>query len=261
MFEIAICDDSTMARRQLRMRVEKREVYKKIIRIHEYESGTALLEAMEDIIFSAIFLDIQMEGMDGNETAKRIRKIDSNLVLVFYTGFAEPSPISFEVQPYRYIMKNMSMGQMDEYIDAALRKMVDISKMPTLLANIGRQQVVLNIERIIYIEKYKRSTRIHITEQSYRLYGITADKEGNYPDIRMDGKLSDIYTKLKKYGFGCPHDSYIVNFNYLYACTAKTFKLAETAAEFQIARSKSKTFNELKDKFMCSKYVERSYEK
>ena len=80
------------------------------LRIHEYESGKELLSAMNHIRFAAVFLDIQMKELDGEETAKRIRQLDSSLVLVFYTGFAEPSPRTIEVQPYRYIMKNKSFN-------------------------------------------------------------------------------------------------------------------------------------------------------
>lgn len=65
-----------------------------------------MLSAMKSIRFAVIFLDVQMKKMDGEETAKRIRCLDNNLVLAFYTGFVESSPKTLEVQPYRYIMKN-----------------------------------------------------------------------------------------------------------------------------------------------------------
>ncbi|MBS5959257.1 MAG: response regulator, partial [Clostridiales bacterium] len=120
MFEIAICDDNAQDRQRLSERIDKNIPEAEKIRIHEYDSGLLLLEAIKGIRFSIIFLDVQMKGIDGEETAIRIRELDNNVILVFYTGFVEPSPRSFEVQPYRYIMKNMTEKIMDRYIKDAL---------------------------------------------------------------------------------------------------------------------------------------------
>lgn len=255
-FDVAICDDCRMDRQYLKIQIEKLINGKGDIRIHEYESGADLLDAMKCIVFSAIFLDIQMEGMDGNVTAKEIRDMDKNVVLCFYTGFAEPSPVSFEVQPYRYIMKNMSEQQKETYINDILEQMLCISRMPMLTARVARQQVRIHAEHIIYIEKYKKSTRVHITESAFRFYGIESEET----DIRIQAKLDEVYELLKMYGFGWPHDSYIINFNYIFSCTSKILRLMETDSIFQITRSKAKEFNEKKTSYMCSKYVKRDGE-
>lgn len=250
-FEIAICDDCERDREYLKTRIEKQIKERKDIRIHEYESGISLLDAMQHMVFSAVFLDIQMAGMDGNATAKEIRELDKNVVLGFYTGFAEPSPISFEVQPYRYIMKNMPEEQKLTYIRDILKQMFYIGKMPMLTARAARRHIRIHAEHIIYIEKYKKSVRVHVARQALHIYGIEEEK----PDIRVSGKLKEIYEQLEKHGFGWPHDSYIVNLNYIYCCTSKVLRLMEVEDIFQIARSKAKEFNKKKDSYMCSKYV------
>lgn len=255
MYEIAVCDDCAADRSRLIERIKANHIGDAQIRIHEYDMGRTLLDAMKEISFAMIFLDVQMKGMDGDETAVRIREFDTNVVLVFYTGFAEPSPRSFEVQPYRYIMKNMSVSQMNEYVDAALRQMVANSNKPLLQANINREQYIIKTEHIIYIEKFKKSTRVHIAAYAYKLYGMEKNEDGVYPDIRIADKLDHLYEKLKMHGFGYPHDSYVVNFAYMVSCTAKSLKLAEVDGMFQISRSKGKVFNEQKAHFMQSKYV------
>lgn len=255
MYKIAVCDDREKDRKHLISIINRQISGRMQIQIYEYRAGEELLEAMQKMVFAAIFLDVEMEGIDGNETAKRIREQDANLVLVFYTGYAEPSPVTFEVQPYRYIMKNMPEEQKAEYVEAALARMVEKSDMPALLANVGKRQIVINAEHIIYIEKYKKSTRVHITRQAMYRYGLEPGRRGEELDIRLQEKLAVTYETLKRYGFGWPHDSYIINFEYLCACTAKSFQLAETEQPLQIARSKAKEFNELKNSFMCAKYV------
>lgn len=251
--KIAICDDCRADRIRLLRHINRKS--ENDIQIYEYESGEKLLEAMAEVTFNAIFLDIQMKGLDGNRTAKDIRDRDAGVVLIFYTGYTEPTPVTFEVQPYRYIMKNMTEEQIDEYVDAALQKMYASACMPVLSAKAGRRQVMIRAEHILYIEKYKKSTRLYIAARYYAFYGLPCGRDGSCGDIRLQEKLGGVYEKLKTYGFGWPHDSYIINFRYLCFCTTRSLKLEGVDAEFSIARSKAKVFLEQKDRFISSKYV------
>lgn len=260
MFEIAICDDNAEDRKRLIERIEKNVPEPEKIRIHEYTSGMCLLSAVKNIRFSIIFLDVQMNGLDGEETAVRLRELDNNVILVFNTGFAEPSPRSFEVQPYRYIMKNMPDQVMDRYIQDSLEKMLEFGQAPLLTANMNRERLFLRADDIVFIEKYKKNTRVHISESAMRIYGVEYNENGQVPDIRIPEKLESIYEKLKGYGFGYPHDSYLINFKYLIYCTSKILKLKDVDDAFQIARSKVTEFNKLKDEFMLSKYREGDYD-
>lgn len=256
MYEIAICDDNESDRKGLAERIRKNMPESEKYRLHEYFSGACLLTALKSVRFSMIFLDVQMQGLDGEETAARIRQLDHNVILVFNTGFVEPSPRSFEVQPYRYIMKGMPNQIMDRYIKDSLQKMVLLGQAPLLLANMNRERLFLRADDVVYIEKYKKNTRVHISESAMRIYGIKADEDGMLPDIRVPEKLDFIYEKVKGYGFGYPHDSYLVNFKYLIYCTSKCLKLKGVEVDFQIARSKASEFNFQKEAFMVSKYQE-----
>lgn len=260
MFEIAICDDNVQDRNRLSERIGKNIPEAEKIRIHEFDCGISLLGAIKSIRFSIVFLDVQMNGMDGEETAIRIRELDNNVILVFYTGFAEPSPRSFEVQPYRYIMKDMSEKIMDRYIKDALSKMIEFGQVPFLTANMNRERLFLRADDILYIEKYKKNTRVLISENSLHIYGIKPDEKGEIPDIRIPEKLEIIYEKLKGHGFGYPHDSYIINLKYLVYCTSKILRLKDVENTFQIARSKASEFSRIKEDFMLSKYKEGNYD-
>lgn len=134
MYDIAICDDSAQDRSTLKDDIMKCEIYSEYIRFHEYCSGKELLSAIGIAHFSIIFLDIQMRDLDGQKTAEEIRKRDDSVILVFYTGYAEPTPQSFEVQPYRFIKKNMSFAQRSRNIRAAMERMVEMNLSPVLEA-------------------------------------------------------------------------------------------------------------------------------
>ena len=249
MYNIAICDDLEMDRTHLRERIITL-LDEKEARFYEYTSGKDLLEAMEDIPFDLIFLDIQMEGMDGEETARQIRKRDDSLVLVFVTGKVDPSPRSFIVQPYRFIKKNMTDEEKDGYIQDALIRMEEIAKAPSMTAKCDGSKLVLKPDDIVYIEKYKKTTLVHLSPLARRKHGLDADTE-----VRIADKLGDLYEVLRHYGFGYPHDSYIINFKYLMRCTYNEFKLeGYEEIGFKITRSKALEFNRLKTLFMRGKY-------
>jgi Response regulator of the LytR/AlgR family len=260
MIKIAICDDCAEDREVLITQIN--EVGKKInntldndFQIKEYSCGQVLLEQMREIAFDIIFLDIQMDGMDGNETAVKIREIDMNVVLVFFTGFVEPSCQTFEVQPFRYIMKNMDIDTMNKYIQSVLNKAISNANIPKLSANIGKKKIIVNAKDVLYIEKYGKGARIHLAMASREDYMCLLDNNGNLPDIRSTEKLNVIYEKLKRYEFGCPHNSYIINFNYLLSCEANTYYLIGVDSEFTISRSKEKEFHAKKNLFLSEKIL------
>lgn len=252
MYNIAICDDLEMDRKHLKERIIVLLGARKDVRLFEYISGKELLEAMENVPFTLIFLDIQMEGIDGEETARRIRKKDDRLVLVFFTGKVDPSPRSFITQPYRFIKKNMEDEEKDGYIKDALMRMEEIAKAPSLIAKHNGAKLILKPDDIVYIEKYKKTTLVHLSRLASDKYGVDAATE-----VRIIDKLENLYDILKHHSFGHPHDSYIVNFKYLMVCTYNEFKLeGYEEIGFKITRSKAQEFNRLKSLFMSGKYPE-----
>ncbi len=251
-YDIAICDDVSLDAEFLIRRIQRLAVYKEELRFHEYRSGKELLAAMKDISFSLIFMDIQMGEMDGEQAAEKIREIDDNVILVFFTGYAEPTPHSIMVHPYRFIKKNMSEKELDKSIKEALEKMEAEADFPTIKAKIGSKTIILKANEIVYIEKYSKSVRIYISKAAARKYQIELKSKS---DIRASVKLKDIYEKLRSYGFGYPHDSYIINFQYIVSFTENEFRMeGYENTVFKVTRSKAVEFNRLKKEFYSEKY-------
>lgn len=71
-------------------------------------NGEAFLEAFEDGGFSAVFMDIYMDGMDGVAAAMKMRGIDSRCVLVFLTSSTDFMPDAFSCHAFEYITKPFS---------------------------------------------------------------------------------------------------------------------------------------------------------
>lgn len=255
MYDIAICDDEIKDREFLKKEIYRNRKFKNFLRIHEYGSGQALLKDMEKINFSIIFMDIQMKDMDGEQAAEEIRKVDDSVIIVFFTGYAEPSIHSIEVQPYRFIKKSMQDMELRKYIDDSLEKMAAVAQMPFILARIERKKIVLRPDDIIYIEKYKKFLKAHLSLRAKIRLRIAPEEES---DIRIYDKLDHLYEKLKTCGFGYPHSSYIINFKFIMSCGEEEIKLEGFPnLTFRVTRSRMAEFNNMKRLFLISKYEGR----
>lgn len=88
---IAIVDDlaaeRTLLKGRLEWQLQRRKVQADIL---EYESGETFLEAARKAPFTAAFLDIYMDGMTGMEAAKKLRKTNTDCLLVFYHDLDRP---------------------------------------------------------------------------------------------------------------------------------------------------------------------------
>ncbi len=69
-----------------------------------YNSGENLIESYNNDT-DIILLDIQMDGIDGMETARKIREFDNRVEIIFITSFAEYALEGYEVKAYRYLLK------------------------------------------------------------------------------------------------------------------------------------------------------------
>lgn len=82
MYKIAICDDDKRYRKTIREIVEhENSLPENEIRFYEYESGNELLKHT-DILHELVFIDIRMPGLDGNQTALKLRNYNKDAVLI-----------------------------------------------------------------------------------------------------------------------------------------------------------------------------------
>ncbi|MBQ4101051.1 MAG: response regulator, partial [Oscillospiraceae bacterium] len=98
--KIAICDDEKNIRELIGNKV--RNMYPKA-EIVFFNSGEQLLLSTEQI--DILFLDIQMQGIDGMKTANELRKKDKNMILIFVTAIEDYVFKAFDVGAFNYIVK------------------------------------------------------------------------------------------------------------------------------------------------------------
>ncbi|MDY3618738.1 LytR/AlgR family response regulator transcription factor [Agathobaculum sp.] len=123
MLRIGICDDSAEARLALRAAVSRLLTPRGVEHtVFEFSSGEGLTGWMQKHAgeLDLVFLDIEMGGMDGMETAKALRAADDGLLIVFVTGYSDFVFDGYSVGALGYLMKPPQDAQLDETLSRAL---------------------------------------------------------------------------------------------------------------------------------------------
>ena len=121
MINVAICDDvvSTTGKIETMLQnIAKRNFMP--VDTDVFWKGEHLVDSVEmGNSFDIIFLDIEMGQEDGITVARRIRKIDKSVLIVYVTSHENYMMESFEIRPFRFLVKPVSREMMERCLQAA----------------------------------------------------------------------------------------------------------------------------------------------
>jgi len=237
MYYIGICDDDEIFIKYIKRLFTEAQ---REIEFLEYASGEALINDMQNrAVYDLLILDVQMPGMDGNETAKEFRKQFPDTLLVFCSGVCMPTVESFETTPYRYWLKEYTEERMQREIEEVLAKMKKSRRMPYIMGRKENQLVKLSPERIYYISIAKRGTVLHCGET-----------EDTYTSQQ---KLFEFYEQLREFGFAYAHNSYIVNLKHVAVVGTKELEFVN-GEKLTVSRARAKEFKKAFAVSLAGKY-------
>ncbi len=184
MFRIAICDDEPYFREQMKeMLLQYMQDSGVFYKIDLFQSGTELIElGIELNQYKIIFLDINMDEMDGIQTAKKIREQNTEIFLVFVTAFVNYSLEGYKVDAIRYLLKNSVNMQesVAECMDAIYKKIHYEVTWKEFAFNEGKKRISLDC--LLYIESQLHKLKFHVMEDhmvTYHIYDTLNNME-NY---------------------------------------------------------------------------------
>jgi len=227
MFKIAICDDDKRYRQLLKDVLEKYNIEKVLF---EFENGESLLESLWQC-FDLIFLEIQMDGINGNETARILREVEQSAVLVFCTNYQSPTPDTIKVRPFRYIMKDLYNKNLLGEMPAIINETKMQSRGKYLNLHSDGEVTRIQVKNILYISVTRKGAIVHI---------LTGNGEKKF---YTKEPLKLIFEKVKDEGFSYAHNSYIVNMANIQHIE-KSVIWMEGGEVLTISRSKKKLFDD-----------------
>ena len=114
---VAVIDDEGLFRMQLKKMVENVSKSRALhLEVEEFESGQLFIEALKERRFDIVFMDIFMPGMDGIDTAKRLREMSDRTFLIFLTASDEHYPEAFSLHAFDYVTKPFTIDRIDRLI-------------------------------------------------------------------------------------------------------------------------------------------------
>lgn len=159
---IAIIDDLAEERSLLKTRLEKQLQRRNVqADIFEYADGEAFLEVAKAQPFTVAFLDIYMSGINGIETAKQLRCLDTRCLLVFTTTSTDHALEGFQVRALHYLVKPFTEDALDHLIDELLSRIPHPDKYMEL--KVGGSDIRLSFQNIVYAEHFAHMIYIHTT--------------------------------------------------------------------------------------------------
>lgn len=248
MYKIAICeDDKNYIAFLKRILLQIEGINESTTLFYEFLSGEELL-FHTSLDFDLVILDIQMGNLNGYETARKLREVDRNMLLVFCTGKVEPTAEHFKVTPYRYLLKKYTDDEMLAEMNEIVDKMREQKNYPYIMCkySTGKDQIRVYPESILYIA---------IRYETSEIFACGKLKE-QFPNetLRTGMNLNDVYAIFNEgCGFVRAHNSYIINMAYIMEANAQSVKLTD-GTTLTIARSRSREFQKAFAGFMAAKY-------
>ena len=119
MTRIAIVEDEAAVREQLEGYVQRyTRQYGTQFEVTMFTDGVEILEDYRPV-YDIIFLDVEMQHLDGMETARRIRELDSDVLLIFITNMAQYAIKGYAVGALDYVLKPVPVDGGMRRLDAA----------------------------------------------------------------------------------------------------------------------------------------------
>lgn len=176
--EIAIAvveDDETYAQQLQDYLGQYSREFDREVRFRRFPNGKAFLEDFSGQ-YDIILLDISMPEMDGMETARHIRQLDQQVLLLFVTSLAQFAIRGYEVDAIDYILKPISYFAFSQRINRAVERLKKPDK-HHLVIHHKEGTRKLQIEQILYVESQGHNLIYHTTEGNYTITGTMKDAE------------------------------------------------------------------------------------
>lgn len=192
---IAICDDEPTLCNSLKNHLYDYFNHHNIDAVIEtYLNGESLV--CSNLKFDLVFLDYQMPGIDGLQTAKLLRKQNNFCTILFLTNYPEIVFDTFEYNTFRFLIKPINIEKLTEALDS-FRQKLDFYYPITLSCD--GETYKINTKDIIYIEADGKNSIIRLTDHSFYYHKT----------------MGSVLSVLPKNCFYKTHRAFVVNFAYI----------------------------------------------
>lgn len=201
MLKIAICEDVKSFAVSLEKNIQVWAASRGIkVSIRKFDNGNPLLYCINDNgMFDIIFMDVEMDKMNGLETAEKIREVDFITTIIFISQYEDYYKEAYNVHPFHFLNKPITQDKLDNVMNAYLK--MKSQDLETFTFSINKAQFSIYLRDIMYFYSERR-----------HVYAVCKDKTYVFYD-----KLNAVQKAVenKSCRFLRIHQSYLVNMRYV----------------------------------------------
>ncbi len=202
----------------------------------QFASGETFLKTFSAGKYDIVFLDIYMDGINGMETARRIREKDTSCRLVFTTTTPDFAVDSYEVDSSWYLVKPYSYEKLSDALTRCSAFWKEQNQFLLVPGKKGKEKLPLH--QIAWTEYVNRKVCVHF-------------KNGQETQVSM--RQRDFSELLLSYPYFCDcMKGLIVNFEAVKKISDDSFLLKE-GEKIPISRLKYKS---VREKFLEYTYAQ-----
>lgn len=221
MIKLAIVEDDNHYAKRLEKYIERYQAEKdEQFQVVLFSDGEDILENYK-MDYDVILMDIEMKFMDGMTAAQEIRKMDSEVVIIFLTNMPQYAMKGYEVEALDYVIKPINYFAFSQKIDKALKRMS------------RRYEKFLNLSYRGNVKKIRLSSIYYVEVQDHNLIYHTIDG-----DFVIRGSIRDVENSLEDQHFFRCNKCYLVNLEHVSAVEGRDVTIGNSRILVSRARRK-----------------------
>ena len=166
MINIAIVDDESVCVNQIKQYLEQYQLDSgEIVKATVFSDGDQIVHQYNHQ-FDVILMDVEMKFMDGMSAAEEIRRIDSEVIIIFITNMPQYAIRGYAVQALDFLLKPVSYFAFSQCLNKALTRMSN-RESKTVMLNVKGGVAKLDAKDIYYVEARGHNTYYYTANGKY----------------------------------------------------------------------------------------------
>jgi len=220
---ISLCDDDSVQLNTLNSFI-KTVCSDYDVNIDFAACGEDLLKKVCSTKPDIVFLDIEMEGINGIETGVKLREQFNDVIIVYITGYSNYALDAFRVKSFDYLIKPVTLNRFETLMKDIFVRLDEIKtyreKNKIFIISNKDAYIAIRYDDIICFEKVLRKIKVHTQKTSYEFYGT----------------LAELIEKLDMNIFAQCHQGYIANINKIKKLKSDKISFHESNLEIPVSR-------------------------
>ncbi|WP_462248715.1 LytR/AlgR family response regulator transcription factor [Ekhidna sp.] len=191
-YSVLIADDELNARNYLKRLIESNDKFQFLDAL---ANGLEVLKYCKTRMPDVLFLDIEMPGLNGIETARKIMNLDPKCLIIFTTAFNQYAISAFEVEAIGYLLKPFSSKDFNKIAEKSIQ-LLETRDKATFNDQIERLWEKMREPNPSYLEVFEIKNRglvskVHVDE----IHFLQSDSE--YIQLHTQSQFHLIRTSLE----------------------------------------------------------------